>query len=479
MNRLRHKLFVYLMRGLDPVILFGIVVLLVVWFDPDQTPRSLKEVFADAYRPQDGLGILALALGWLIIFHRWVHSDPDRFTTLKAELIGVVKAASASALWLLAVSAAFSFGRVDKEAVLLFWVGSTGLVAASRVAARGFLKVARRSGYNYRHLLVIGTNARALDMARRIERLPELGYKIVGFVSENPERARGPGQLLGHPVVGGLAHVQSILERGPVDEMIICLPVREHVNELFGMIGLAQELGIVARLFPDEAGMKILTRMRLERFEGDDVVTLFREQLVLQLLGKRLMDVTISLVGLALLSPLWLVVAMAIKLTSPGPVFFVQKRVGMNKRTFNLYKFRSMCVDAEERRQALTDLNEVDGPVFKMKSDPRVTPVGRIIRKTSIDELPQLINVLRGHMSLVGPRPPLPSEVDHYEWLFRKRLSIKPGITCLWQVSGRNQLSFREWMELDWRYVTNWSLWLDLKILLRTIPVVLGRRGAS
>ena len=479
MIRLRHKLFVYMMRGVDPVILFGIMVLLVAYFDPVQTPRPLKEILAQAYRPQDALGILALALGWFIVFHRWVHYDPDRFTTLKAELIGVVKATSASALWLLAVSAAFSFGRINKEAVLLFWLGLTGLVTASRVAARAFLQVVRRSGYNYRHLLVVGTNARALETARRVERLPELGYKIVGFVSENPEPVAGPAQLLGHPVLGGLAHLQGVLERGTIDEMIVCLPLREHVTEVFRVIGLAQELGIVARLFPDEASMKILAQVRLERFEGDGVLTLFREQLLLQLLVKRMMDIVVSFACLLLMSPVMLVVAAAIKLTSPGPVLFVQKRVGMNKRIFNLYKFRSMCVDAEERRQALTALNEVDGPVFKIKNDPRVTPVGRIIRKTSIDELPQLINVFRGHMSLVGPRPPLPSEVDQYEWLFRKRLSIKPGITCLWQVSGRNQLSFREWMELDWRYVTNWSLWLDVKILLRTIPVVIGGRGAS
>jgi lipopolysaccharide/colanic/teichoic acid biosynthesis glycosyltransferase len=168
-----------------------------------------------------------------------------------------------------------------------------------------------------------------------------------------------------------------------------------------------------------------------------------------------------------------------IKFTSPGPILFVQERVGMNQRPFRLFKFRSMVVDAEARKAALATLNEMDGPVFKIKSDPRITKLGRLLRKTSVDELPQLFNVLNGTMSLVGPRPPVPSEVEKYDWLYRRRLSIRPGITCLWQIYGRSELTFKQWMELDRVYVETWSLWLDIKILLRTVPVVLLCRGAS
>jgi exopolysaccharide biosynthesis polyprenyl glycosylphosphotransferase len=191
------------------------------------------------------------------------------------------------------------------------------------------------------------------------------------------------------------------------------------------------------------------------------------------------MDYSGSFIMLVLLSPLMLATALAIKLTSPGPVFFKQERMGMNKRRFKLLKFRSMVVDAEARKKDLMALNEQTGPVFKITNDPRVTRVGRFIRKTSIDELPQLINVLKGEMSLVGPRPPLPSEVDQYDWIYRRRLSIKPGITCLWQVSGRNNIPFERWMELDREYIDNWTIWLDIKILFMTIPVVLLRKGAS
>jgi exopolysaccharide biosynthesis polyprenyl glycosylphosphotransferase len=219
--------------------------------------------------------------------------------------------------------------------------------------------------------------------------------------------------------------------------------------------------------------------MHVEEFEDEYVVTLFREQLLIQLLLKRMIDTALSAAVLIILLPLLATVALLIKLTSPGPVFFVQNRVGMNQRQFKLYKFRSMVVDAEARKSELAHLNERDGPAFKIENDPRITRIGRFIRKTSIDELPQLFNVLSGEMSLVGPRPPLPDEVSKYEWLFRKRLSVKPGITCIWQISGRNNVSFDRWMQMDHEYIENWSLLLDLKILLKTVPAVLLSRGAS
>ncbi|HZN54297.1 MAG TPA: sugar transferase, partial [Candidatus Polarisedimenticolaceae bacterium] len=196
------------------------------------------------------------------------------------------------------------------------------------------------------------------------------------------------------------------------------------------------------------------------------------------LLVKRMTDLVASAGALVLLSPLYAVVAVLVRATSPGPVFFRQTRVGLNGRTFTLYKFRSMVHDAEAGRAALAGRNEMSGPVFKIKDDPRITPVGRWIRRFSIDELPQFWNVLRGDMSLVGPRPPIPEEVKKYERWQRRRLSMKPGITCLWQVSGRNGIDFEDWMKLDLAYIDTWSLRLDVQILLRTVPVVLTARGA-
>ena len=197
------------------------------------------------------------------------------------------------------------------------------------------------------------------------------------------------------------------------------------------------------------------------------------------MMTKRAFDICISAGALLVLSPVLLTVAAAVKLTSEGPVFFAQERVGKNGRTFRMLKFRSMVVNAEELRAKLEAQNEMDGPVFKIKRDPRITSVGHFIRKTSLDEFPQFINVLRGEMSVVGPRPPLPSEVAQYERWQRKRLSVKPGITCIWQISGRNDVTFEQWVKMDIDYIERWSVWLDLKIFFKTIPAVLLRRGAS
>ena len=198
-----------------------------------------------------------------------------------------------------------------------------------------------------------------------------------------------------------------------------------------------------------------------------------------QLAAKRLIDAVVSTVLLALLSPLFAVLSILIKLTSKGPVIFRQRRVGYNGRPFTCLKFRTMVENAEEIKKDLWSLNQMDGPTFKIRHDPRVTKLGRFLRRTSIDELPQLVNVLRGDMSLVGPRPPVPGEVEQYKLQDRRRLSMKPGLTCLWQVSGRNAISFEKWMELDKDYIDRWSLWLDVQILAKTIPAVLKGSGAS
>jgi lipopolysaccharide/colanic/teichoic acid biosynthesis glycosyltransferase len=195
--------------------------------------------------------------------------------------------------------------------------------------------------------------------------------------------------------------------------------------------------------------------------------------------GKRLLDLTVACIALLLLSPLFLLVALAVRLESRGPTFYVSTRLGRRARPFPFKKFRSMVRDAEVQRDRYLHLNEMDGPVFKIRNDPRLTRVGRILRKTSLDELPQLFHVIRGEMSLVGPRPPIPAEVERYEPWQRRRLSVTPGITCLWQVRGRNRISFQDWMRLDMEYIDRMSLGMDLKILVLTIPAVLRGSGAS
>lgn len=475
MIRLRHKLLIYLFRVFDLALMVGTLALLVDTGGRSAGTGNLHAVFREAYRPFDTIGMLILAFSWVAIFSAFVRYDANRFTSLTVHLVDVLKATSAAAFALFIVSMAFSFSRVNNLTVFLFWVITSSIGILSRVVVRWFLIVARRSGYNYRHLLIIGCNQQALDLARRINQTPELGYKIVGFIKEDKDAIDSSRQ----DIVGSLSQLKDILEKGTVDEIIVCLSVVESFPSICEVIRLAQELGVVARLIPEASTAKLLTQFSLERFEGDYIITLFRERMLLQLFVKRLMDLAVSALMLVVLSPLLVAVALIVKFTSPGPVLFVQERIGMNRRKFKLYKFRSMVADAEQRKQELAAQNEMDGPAFKIKNDPRVTPIGRFIRKTSIDELPQLLNVFCGHMSLVGPRPPLPSEVDQYEWLYRKRLSIKPGLTCLWQISGRNNISFKQWMQMDREYIENWSIWLDLEILAKTVPVVILGRGAS
>jgi exopolysaccharide biosynthesis polyprenyl glycosylphosphotransferase len=477
MIRLRHKVLIHSFRLLDQMILVAAAAF-IIYFRPEIAFRGGTVVSQATYRMSDTVGVLLVASGWVGIFVYCIRYKADRFVALKTQLKDLVKATTLASFWLVIVSGIFSVRSINTVNILLFWSAVTAAGVVSRLMLRMMLMSARRSGYNYRFLLVIGANPRAEEVATRIDARPELGYKIVGFVAETPsafESWKGKGEVL-----GVLEDLQGVLKRERVDEMIVCLPVDSRFSDIVKVVQHARDLGVVVRLMPDLQDGSLFKSLHLEEFEGEHVVTLFREQMLLQLLAKRVVDATISLVALIVLAPLMLVVAILIKVTSPGPVFFAQDRVGMNQRRFRIYKFRSMVIDAEARKKDLQHLNEIaDGPAFKMKDDPRITRIGRFIRKTSIDELPQLFNVLHGEMSLVGPRPPLPDEVKKYEWLFRKRLSVKPGITCVWQISGRSNTTFERWMEMDNEYIENWSIWLDMKILIKTVPAVLLGRGAS
>lgn len=480
MIRLRHKLLIHIFRLLDQIILIA-TGLGIIYIRPEIVMQGGHHTNGASIHIVDAIGMLILMMGWVGIFDYYIRYKSDRLVALNTQLKNLLKATSVSSFWLMVVSAVFSVKSFNIANILMFFIIISVLGVMSRLALRLVLLSARRSGYNYRYLLVVGTNQRARQIAAKIDDKPELGYKIVGFVAENQEALdhweredNGGWKTAG--VVSGL---RTTLTRERVDEIVVCLPMDARFSDITMIVQHARDLGIVVRLMPDFADGTLLRNLHIEEFEDEYVVTLFREQMLAQLLMKRVLDTALSIIVLIMLSPLMLLVALLIKLTSPGPVFFSQNRVGMNQRQFRLYKFRSMVADAEARKLELQHLNERDGPAFKMENDPRTTRIGRFIRKTSIDELPQLFNVLSGEMSLVGPRPPLPDEVKRYEWLFRKRLSVKPGITCIWQISGRNNVSFDRWMEMDHEYVENWSLWLDLKILFMTVPAVLFSRGAS
>jgi exopolysaccharide biosynthesis polyprenyl glycosylphosphotransferase len=308
---------------------------------------------------------------------------------------------------------------------------------------------------------------------------------IAGHLQLSPEtdkdvdllrRSYGPSPA---EIFGAASEIERVLRKHPVDEVYIAGNVRKHGDEMQEAIRVCEKFGVPFAL-PAYA-------FRLERAQAIDGSAVSDGYLhyetvrpqPFQLSMKRLFDIVISGTALWLLLPLLLVVIALIKLTSRGPVFFRQVRVGLHGREFAMLKFRSMVVNAEALKETLAKANEQTGPVFKMRNDPRVTSIGRFIRKYSIDELPQLVNVLRGDMSIVGPRPPVPKEVAQYDAWQRRRLSVRPGLTCIWQVSGRNQISFEDWMYLDMQYIDHWSLARDFNLIFRTVPIVITGRGAS
>jgi exopolysaccharide biosynthesis polyprenyl glycosylphosphotransferase len=299
--------------------------------------------------------------------------------------------------------------------------------------------------------------------------------RVIGYLSLTGETATNTPA----PVLGTAKDLEHILCTVPVDEVYIAGNMLKHSAEMQAAIKLCENFGIPFAL--------PAYHFRFDRARPIDdhavsdgylhfLTHAFRPH---QMALKRLFDICSSAAALLVLSPLLVGVALGVKFTSRGPIFFRQKRVGLHGKPFNMLKFRSMVINAEELKARLEAMNEQTGPVFKMKNDPRITRIGRFIRKYSIDELPQLINVLRGEMSVVGPRPPIPSEVDKYAAWQRRRLSVRPGLTCIWQVSGRNQISFEEWMYLDMQYIDHWSLKNDINLILKTVPVVLTGSGAS
>lgn len=346
-----------------------------------------------------------------------------------------------------------------------------------RSVPRTVLKYIRRRGHNFRHVLIVGRNDRAARLARRIEHFPELGLRILGCIDAPNDELRC-GHHYPFKVLGSLEDCEAIVRENIVDEIFIMLPIKSFYSEIEKLIKLCETVGIEAKIPTDIFRLRS-SKATISRYLDLSVIDLYTSpKMNFQLILKRVIDIIVSLALIILLIPIFFVVSILIKSTSVGPILFRQQRVGYNGRLFTLYKFRTMINDAEKLKDELRDLNEMDGPVFKMKNDPRVTKVGRVLRRTSLDEFPQLINVLKGDMSLVGPRPPVPPEVAQYALCDRRRLSMKPGITGIWQVSGRNNIPFDQWMEMDRQYIDHWSLLLDLKILFRTVPVVFKREGA-
>jgi exopolysaccharide biosynthesis polyprenyl glycosylphosphotransferase len=391
---------------------------------------------------------------------------------LLTEARDVAKATLAVLAVTLSILFIFHQDNVSRLFLVLLFVTQPLVTLAGRTALRLVFGALRRRGFNIRYMLVVGTGSLAQNFADRIEARPALGIKVVGHLSI-------PGEedgVVSRPILGSLGMTKAIFHSRVIDEVAVCLPASAaHHLEPFSK--LAADEGKTVRI-PLDPVAELPASAHQEEFEGFLVRSLVRDdQRVAGLVIKRLIDLVGASVGLVVFSPVILIAALSIRLREGSPVLFRQTRVALHGRPFTIYKFRTMTRDAERRRSEVAHLNERVGAAFKVAADPRVTRLGGTLRRTSIDELPQLWNVLKGEMSLVGPRPPLPDEVNEYDVWHRRRLSMKPGMTGLWQVESRQEPSFDSWVERDLSYIDRWSLGLDIKILVRTIPAVLIRTG--
>jgi exopolysaccharide biosynthesis polyprenyl glycosylphosphotransferase len=440
-------------------------------------PWLLPSLFPGGLYPLASyLPLLAVALPlWMVLLAAQRLTAPGQVLSLRREALKELQVAALGVIVLAAVGYLFRLHFISRPFLILFGMISGGVLATVRVVERRTRWGRRLAEVPQRVVVIVGCGAEAAAIARQITAREAWGLSLRGLVDAD---GCGRSEVEGFPVVATAAGFPELLSREVVDEVVLAVPTRQ-LGELEPVLLQCQELGVRARValqpFPH-----LRPHVEVETLDGTPLLTFATMPIApLALFAKRVLDVSLALLTLVVSSPVWLAAALAVRLTSRGPVLYRQVRCGLHGRRFVLLKFRTMVEGAESLRGEVAHLNVMDGPVFKAPADPRVTPVGRLLRRSSLDELPQLLNVVKGDMSLVGPRPPIPQEVDRYEPWQRRRLAMKPGITCLWQISGRSELDFATWMELDLAYIDNWSLWLDFKILVLTVPAVFSGRGAA
>ncbi|HLX34651.1 MAG TPA: sugar transferase [Candidatus Limnocylindrales bacterium] len=427
----------------------------------------------DVWKPlldQPAVFAVGYAAAWVGVL--WYHGlyRPRARWTIRSEGLAIARAAVVMALITGTVLFAIKMPDVSRLFLVVLFPSQWALTLATRVALRIGFEWLRARGLNTRYVLVVGAGPRAQAFAAKLEAHRELGLRIAGFVDDEPHGLPAHWRFL-----GGLSEVEALLHSAVIDEVAIVLPLSRW-EETNAIAHLCEEEGRIVRV-PIDLLDRAFAAGRVEDLDGTPVYSLVSgPDRVAAFVVKRAFDVVVASLALIVASPFLLLVALWIRASDGAPVLFRQTRVGLHGRRFTLLKFRTMVPDAEARQDELAHRSEVAGAAFKMTDDPRVTRTGRFLRRTSMDELPQLWNVIRGNMSLVGPRPALPKEVDDYDLWHRRRLSMKPGMTGLWQVSARRSSNFDNWAQLDLSYIDRWSLWLDLKILARTVPAALEGR---
>jgi exopolysaccharide biosynthesis polyprenyl glycosylphosphotransferase len=434
-------------------------------------PQIHDQLTFDAYQP-----IAALLLGTMMPVLLLKGAYRSRLSRDVVDEIGVVfSAATTSIAAIVVVTAMLQKYQYSRGVIVYLWVLLIVVLTLGRGVFRAAQNVCYRYGLGVRRLLVVGGSDVGKMIMQRVVSRRDLGYDLVGFVEH---QAAAPLQDFGRfRAVGRVADIPDLIERRSVDEIILALPASSH-EQVWPVLTLCEGHGVGIKLVPD------LFEMSLSRVEVDDIAGIplldVREKPARRVAraAKRLLDLALASVLTLVTLPILTILALLVRLESRGPALLRQERVGMGGRTFTCLKLRTMYDGSEDAQAALEHLNEVRGHIFKIRDDPRCTRMGRWMRRWSLDELPQIWNVLLGDMSMVGPRPPLPAEVAKYDAYQMRRLEVKPGMTGIWQVSGRSDLPFDEMVVMDIYYVDNWSLSLDIRILVRTVIAVLGRHGA-
>jgi len=419
--------------------------------------------------------ILGLSVVWVIILNRLKGYTYQRFTSLPREFSLVFKATIIGVFVFFASFFIFRFQYVPRTYIFIFTIINFVCLAFEKLVLFKTTKIIREKGRNRKKILVVGTGNEAITFVKTVEKNMGWGLDIIGFLSnKNEERGQ---TLFAKKILGSFSDVTEVLHEKIIDEVIISVSDKDFALAKEVLEACERE-GVQVRLNSDFFG-KLVKKVSVDYVYNLPIVSFYttsNDEWALYL--KRFIDLFISASLLILLSPLFMLIAVLIKLTSKGPIFYEWKVGGLNKKPFKSWKFRTMVQNADQLKEKLMKQNEMKGPVFKIKNDPRITKVGQSLRKFSLDELPQLWSVLIGDMSLVGPRPPLQSEIIKFESWHRRKLSMKPGITCLWQVKGRNVINnFDDWAKLDLQYIDNWSIWLDLKILFLTAFAVFRGSG--
>lgn len=479
MSFVRHKFPVFILEILDLVFIAFSCGLAAAFLVHTQRQMSLTAFLSLRARVADVLIFSAALVAHHLVLRAFNAYRSHRLSTMRAESFDLLIASALSLLLFACLGKVFAIQMFTGSFLFTMGAADALLLVLSRLVLRTLQHQLRMHDRNLRYILIFGTNPRAVAFARDIARRPERGYRLVGFVDDE-WHGIGEFRATGFETVTNFAGLAEFLRNHIIDEVAVYLPFGSFSRHWNDITDLCAHHGIALRVNADMFGLHP-SRWLAEDVDGrHSIATRTGAGEGWPITAKRLLDILISSFCLLALLPLLITVAIAVKLTSPGPILFLQERVGLNKRRFKIFKFRTMVPNAEQLMRDLEQHNEVSGPVFKIKNDPRITPIGKFLRRSSIDELPQLINVFKGDMSLVGPRPlPVRDYEGFNEDWQRRRFSVRPGITCLWQVNGRSAISFDQWMRLDLKYMDEWSLWLDLKILARTVPAVVRGSGAA